>query len=287
MALTKRVQTQQYLRLQRHAMATGIYFLVLFAIYLIQKFEFGTISQTIWILLFTLGVAGNLIFFSLIYSGVNLRFSDPSLTCLQIGYAGTLVSLILYALPNMRPVILLFFIPAFSFGMLRLNRWAYFSLVLWIMGLYGALLFFEFFGQRPLFDIKYELFLFVTFSMILAWFAFFGGFISNIRRRLRKQKKTIQMANEEILLETKERRRIQIEKDQLKVELQKALSEVKALSGLLPVCGSCKKIRDDSGYWNQLEDYIGEHARMSFTHGICPECAKAALLDVNRYFSVD
>lgn len=59
-----------------------------------------------------------------------------------------------------------------------------------------------------------------------------------------------------------------------KVKLEHALSEVKALSGLIPICSSCKNIRDDSGYWNQLEKYIQEHSDAVFSHGICPDCAK-------------
>ncbi len=56
--------------------------------------------------------------------------------------------------------------------------------------------------------------------------------------------------------------------------LEKALTRVKTLSGLLPICASCKKIRDDQGYWNQIELYIKEHSMAEFSHSICPECAK-------------
>jgi signal transduction histidine kinase len=57
-------------------------------------------------------------------------------------------------------------------------------------------------------------------------------------------------------------------------ELEKALSEVKQLSGLLPICASCKKIRDTQGYWNQIEAYIRDHSEAEFTHSICEECAE-------------
>ncbi len=57
------------------------------------------------------------------------------------------------------------------------------------------------------------------------------------------------------------------------IELQKAITEVKILSGLLPICASCKKIRGDDGYWNQIEEYIRDHSEANFSHGICPECA--------------
>jgi hypothetical protein len=59
-----------------------------------------------------------------------------------------------------------------------------------------------------------------------------------------------------------------------KNELQKALSEIKTLSGLLPICASCKKIRDDSGYWNQIESYIRDHTEAEFSHSLCPICAE-------------
>jgi hypothetical protein len=56
--------------------------------------------------------------------------------------------------------------------------------------------------------------------------------------------------------------------------LPKRLTHVKTLTGLLPICTSCKRIRDDQGYWNQLEIYIREHSEAEFTHGLCPECVK-------------
>jgi DNA-binding NtrC family response regulator len=62
------------------------------------------------------------------------------------------------------------------------------------------------------------------------------------------------------------------EQAKLLSELQMALANVKRLSGLVPICSSCKKIRDDKGYWNQLEAYLQENLQLNFTHGICPDC---------------
>jgi hypothetical protein len=56
------------------------------------------------------------------------------------------------------------------------------------------------------------------------------------------------------------------------VELQAALEQVQQLSGLLPICASCKKIRDDSGYWQDVAVYIRDHSEAEFSHGICPDC---------------
>jgi len=57
-------------------------------------------------------------------------------------------------------------------------------------------------------------------------------------------------------------------------ELQRALKEVKVLRGLIPICASCKKIRNDGGFWQQLEEYIGEHSEAEFSHGLCQPCLK-------------
>ncbi len=65
----------------------------------------------------------------------------------------------------------------------------------------------------------------------------------------------------------------QAERDRLIQDLTQALTEVKNLKGMLPICGHCKKIRDDQGYWNHLESYISEHTDATFTHGVCPDCA--------------
>ncbi|HEY9593800.1 MAG TPA: response regulator, partial [Spirochaetia bacterium] len=56
--------------------------------------------------------------------------------------------------------------------------------------------------------------------------------------------------------------------------LGQAIEDLKTLSGLIPICASCKKIRDDKGYWRQLEEYISTHSEAQFSHAICPECAR-------------
>jgi hypothetical protein len=67
-------------------------------------------------------------------------------------------------------------------------------------------------------------------------------------------------------------RRLRRERE-IQRELGQALSEVKTLRGLLPICAACKKVRNDQGYWQVIESYIAEHSEAEFTHGICPECA--------------
>lgn len=71
-----------------------------------------------------------------------------------------------------------------------------------------------------------------------------------------------------------ERKKIEDEREQLIDQLQKALAKIKILSGFLPICASCKKIRDDRGYWNKIETYIQNHSEAEFSHSICPDCAE-------------
>ena len=71
-----------------------------------------------------------------------------------------------------------------------------------------------------------------------------------------------------------ERKTYEQEREQLIMKLEQALAEIKILRGILPICATCKKIRDDTGYWNQIETYIRAHSEVEFTHGICPECER-------------
>jgi PAS domain S-box-containing protein len=71
-----------------------------------------------------------------------------------------------------------------------------------------------------------------------------------------------------------ERKQAEEEREKLILDLQEAIAKVKVLSGMLPICASCKKIRDDKGYWKQIEVYIRDHSEVEFSHGICPDCMK-------------
>ena len=79
------------------------------------------------------------------------------------------------------------------------------------------------------------------------------------------------------------RKRAEIERNNLIVELKQTLAQVKTLSGLLPICSYCKRIRDDKGYWNKIESYIHDHSEAEFSHSVCPECAKKYYPDCDIY----
>ena len=97
----------------------------------------------------------------------------------------------------------------------------------------------------------------LAFSVnMLPWslsFAFFNGIIGMYYGILKAEK----LAREKLI-----------------IDLQKALAEVKTLSGMLPICAWCKNIRNDEGYWEKIEAYFKSHSDLDFTHGICNDCAK-------------
>lgn len=80
--------------------------------------------------------------------------------------------------------------------------------------------------------------------------------------------------NRELRIEIEERRKAEQETLAVIAQLKEALSQVKTLRGFLPICASCKKIRDDQGYWKRIEEYIEQHSEAEFSHGMCPECFK-------------
>jgi PAS domain S-box-containing protein len=71
-----------------------------------------------------------------------------------------------------------------------------------------------------------------------------------------------------------DKKKAEEDKERLIADLKEALSQVKKLSGLLPICASCKQIRDDKGGWKQIESYIADHSEANFTHGVCPDCTR-------------
>jgi PAS domain S-box-containing protein len=83
-----------------------------------------------------------------------------------------------------------------------------------------------------------------------------------------------------VFTDISERAQAEKEREALIGELQEALAKVKTLSGMLPICSSCKKIRDDQGYWHRVEEYIQEHSEADFSHGLCPECAHRLYPDI-------
>lgn len=88
------------------------------------------------------------------------------------------------------------------------------------------------------------------------------------------------------ILDITARKQVEEQREELIKALQKALSEVKTLRGFLPICSYCKKIRDDKGYWNQIESYIHKHSDAEFSHGICPDCSDKLYGDQDWYIEM-
>jgi nitrate/nitrite-specific signal transduction histidine kinase len=109
------------------------------------------------------------------------------------------------------------------------------------------------------------------------------GNLSKAFDEMIKKLKATTASRVELEQEIRERKKTEEQRDKVIFDLQKALSEVKTLRGFLPICSHCKKIRDDKGYWNQIESYIAEHSDAEFSHGICHECAQKYYPDLGLY----
>lgn len=115
---------------------------------------------------------------------------------------------------------------------------------------------------------KLRLYMYLFIGLAACFALYMGYAISKVVSSLRK----------EIAGRFKFERELEEERD----KLQEAMSQVKTLSGLIPICSSCKKIRDDQGYWNQVETYISQHSDARLSHGLCPDCTKDLYPDIYK-----
>jgi hypothetical protein len=99
-----------------------------------------------------------------------------------------------------------------------------------------------------------------------------AGVVTFLSMQRKRAEGLLLETNRQLESEVEERKKAEQEKENIISELQKTLAEVKILRGILPICSFCKKIRNDKGYWDQVEIYVGQHSDAEFSHSICPEC---------------
>lgn len=95
---------------------------------------------------------------------------------------------------------------------------------------------------------------------------------NSLERIVQQRTRVLDETNARLNRENARRKTVELEKEQKIIELQKALSEIRTLQGLLPICSACKRVRNDAGYWQGIESYLHTHTMAELTHGICPDC---------------
>ena len=161
-------------------------------------------------------------------------------------------------------ILWIYIFPLISFFLLGKNEGLFWNASMYLI---AALLLWNPFSFSFIYDYPVEIkirFLpsYAIVSAVTYWFEYFRSYY----------RRDIELKNQSLQQEITERKAAELEREKLIKELQNALSEVKTLSGLFPICSSCKKIRDDRGYWNQIESYIRERSNAEFSHSICPDC---------------
>ncbi|MFH0883962.1 MAG: two-component regulator propeller domain-containing protein [bacterium] len=145
------------------------------------------------------------------------------------------------------------------------------------------------FWRTPLFFLAVSVLLIGSISAGIQWrVRSIRLFSRHLQSQVQERTELLARSNHELETKTRELEKMNQEQGDLLEErkkligeLQEALKEVKTLSGLVPICASCKKVRDDQGYWNQVEIWIEKHSEATFTHGICPECKEKALNELH------
>ncbi len=155
-----------------------------------------------------------------------------------------------------------YFYPLIAFFLFGLGEGLVWSAVM-LTGVVGAMVLRGGYPYEPGFVLRFA----VSYSMVVA--VTFG--YEHLRAAYRRLGEREQEALER---EVGERRQAEAEKEQLIGELRSALDEVKTLQGLIPICAGCHQIRDDEGFWRQLETYFEERSDARFSHGLCPACAR-------------
>lgn len=139
--------------------------------------------------------------------------------------------------------------------------------------------------QLELEQLKVQQYLFILLIVFSISAIIIFIHINRIKQRdnqiLIDKNQEIEKAHDQLKIEIEDRKKIEKEREKLIEELQESLSKIKTLSGLIPICSNCKKVRNDEGYYEQVEEYIMNHSHAEFTHGICPDCVSALYPDFN------
>lgn len=179
-------QKFQRIRMQRIGFACLTYFFVLICTYIIQWSGIDYLPVEIWVAVIFIAILGNIVFYILIVTDINLRFEDPSMTKAQILYSAIWGLLCVIYLVEARTLVLMLYLAAFMFGALKLSRKEYLEVVFYISSFLALGLAYEFAYLRPNMNILFEGLRWLCFTFILIWLAIFGSYMYETKRKLRK-----------------------------------------------------------------------------------------------------
>jgi exonuclease VII small subunit len=160
----------------------------------------------------------------------------------------------------------IFTYPLIAIFLLGNQRGAFYSLVLFG---FSGIVFFA--GKEFSFFKNYDFNLAIRALPAYFLIFLFATVMEELREEIQKSLNDSKLEMEESVKELEKAREV---KENLIKELQQLMSEVSTLQGILPMCSCCKKIRNDDGYWDRVENFITEHTEAQFSHGICPDCIK-------------
>lgn len=206
----------------------------------------------------------------------------PAVLSLAFNYMGNMLIIVVFFASNRSGFHYYYFLvgPSIYFFLRDISRKTIFTITLLAFLLFVVC---ESLGSRyaelSLSDIHYHFLYFSTISMVFILLILIGHtFIEEIdtrQLRLEQSAKNLSVVNDKLVSEIEVRKQTEAALTEERNRLQNALAEIRTLSGMLPICSSCKKIRDDKGYWNQIESYIMAHSQAQFSHSICPKCAQS------------
>jgi len=262
-------------------LAIAGYCMVLSVGIITQYIGFITISYTVFVISVSYILATNLIFLMIILKKKNL---DNRLS-VRFGYAQLINWLVTFFLITMvfeqeRVVVLIFSFSALiylvSYGTFRISL----LMLTAVNAIYMGAAFVSIYILNQPGSLSREIFHVLCSIPAGIFISYMASLFRTQRERIHKARKEAETARDMLKIEMRKVEENSRTLVRLNEQLVDSILQVKTMSGFIPICANCKKIRDDKGYWDQIESYLHDHADLEFSSSLCPECAKELYPDI-------